>query len=103
MRPIPNVYSVAGPPRRSASPQTALIFLQIRRSRRDGNVIMSPIHISRRLSHMEHKPRTKTPSKKAIIRAVASSTAIETGQSVAQLKRILRSKKSKLRSITLAD
>ena len=52
---------------------------------------------------MQHKPRTKTPSKKAIIRAVASSTAIETGQSVAQLERTLRSKKSKLGKIALAD
>ena len=52
---------------------------------------------------METKPTQKPPSRKAIIRAVASSTAIETGQSIAQLERMLRKKTSKFRHIALAD
>ncbi len=44
----------------------------------------------------------KSPGKQAIIRAVASSTAIETGQSIRQIERILRSKSSKFRNIALA-
>lgn len=42
------------------------------------------------------KPRgaTKAPSQKAIIRAVASSTAIETGKSIRQIERTLRSAKT---------
>lgn len=49
------------------------------------------------------KPATKVPSQKAIIRAVASSTAIETGKSVRQIERTLRdSKTGRFRDITLA-
>ena len=44
----------------------------------------------------------KTPDRKAIIRAVASSTAIETGQSIAQIERILRNKTHRFRHIALA-
>ena len=44
---------------------------------------------------------TKTPSRQAIIRAVASSTAIETGQSIRQLERTLRSGRPK-RQVSLA-
>lgn len=44
----------------------------------------------------------KTLSKQAIIRAVASSTAIETGQSISQIERTLRSKSGKFRDIALA-
>jgi hypothetical protein len=51
---------------------------------------------------MATKPPKKTPSQQAIIRAVASSTAIETGQSVQELEAKLRSKKSKFRNLTLA-
>ena len=43
----------------------------------------------------------KAPSRRAIIRAVASSTAIETGQSIRQLERTLRSGSSK-RHVALA-
>lgn len=43
----------------------------------------------------------KKPSLQAIRRAVASSTAIETGQPVAQLERQLQGS-SKFRNITLA-
>lgn len=49
------------------------------------------------------KPRKKVPSEQAILRAVASSTAIETGQRVQQLERTLRTKSSKFRHIALAD
>ncbi len=45
----------------------------------------------------------KVPSQKAIIRAVASSTAIETGKSIRQIERSLLSKHSKLRKIALAS
>lgn len=44
----------------------------------------------------------KAPGKQAIIRAVASSTAIETGQSISQIERTLRSKSGKFRDIALA-
>jgi len=44
----------------------------------------------------------KAPGKHAIIRAVASSTAIETGQSISQIERTLRSKSGKFRDIALA-
>lgn len=44
----------------------------------------------------------KTPGKQAIIRAVASSTAIETGQSIREIERTLRSTSGKFRDITLA-
>jgi len=52
---------------------------------------------------MDTKASKKTPSKKAILRAVASSTAIETGQRIEQLERKLRKKSSKFRDIALAD
>ena len=44
----------------------------------------------------------KLPSKKAIRRAVASSTAIETGQRIELIERTLRSKASKFQNLTLA-
>lgn len=44
----------------------------------------------------------KAPGKQAIIRAVASSTAIETGQNISQIERTLRSKSGKYRDIPLA-
>jgi hypothetical protein len=44
----------------------------------------------------------KTPGKQAIIRAVASSAAIETGQSISQIEHTLRSKSGKFRDIALA-
>jgi hypothetical protein len=44
----------------------------------------------------------KAPARSAIIRAVASSTAIETGQSIGQIERTLRDKRSKYRKISLA-
>lgn len=48
-------------------------------------------------------PRKKVPSPQAVLRAVASSTAIETGQSIAEIEAFLRSKKGKFRALTLAD
>lgn len=52
---------------------------------------------------MATQPRAaRVPGKKAIIRAVASSTAIETGQSIRQIERTLRNKSSKFRHIALA-
>lgn len=52
---------------------------------------------------MVSKPTTaKKPSRKAIVRAVASSTAIETGKSVRQLEKLLRDKPTKFRELVLA-
>ena len=54
---------------------------------------------------MTTKRARKTPSKQAIIRAVASSTAIETGQRIEQIEQIeqtLRSKTSKFDKLRLA-
>jgi hypothetical protein len=45
--------------------------------------------------------QVKAPNRQAIIRAVASSTAIETGQSISQLERTLRSGNPK-RHVALA-
>lgn len=45
---------------------------------------------------------SNTPDKQAIIRAVASSTAIETGQSIALIERKLRAGNSKFSHVTLA-
>lgn len=45
----------------------------------------------------------KAPSHKAIIRAVASSTAIETGKSVREIERSLLGKASKLRKVAPAN
>lgn len=52
-------------------------------------------------------PSAKTPSKHAIIRSVASSTAIETGKPVRKLEKLLRDgsssrKTARLRSLVLA-
>ncbi len=51
------------------------------------------------------KPRrtAKAPSQQAIIRAVASSTAIETGKSIRQIENTLRSKNPKRRKVALAS
>lgn len=45
----------------------------------------------------------KAPSPQAVLHAVASSTAIETGQSIAEIEARLRSKKGRFRSLRLAD
>lgn len=52
---------------------------------------------------MATKQPRKPPSPQALLRAVASSTAIETGQSVAELEAKLRGKKGKFRALTLAN
>ena len=46
--------------------------------------------------------KSKVPSKKAIDRAVASSTAIETGKKVRQLETLLRDKPVRFRNLVLA-
>lgn len=51
---------------------------------------------------MTRQPSKKAPSKKAILRAVASSTAIETGQRIQEIERMLREKSSKFRDLALA-
>lgn len=45
----------------------------------------------------------KSPKKQAIRRAVASSTAIETGQSVKVIERKLRTRSGKYRHVSLAE
>lgn len=45
----------------------------------------------------------KTPGRNAIVRAVASSTAIETGKSVQETEKTLLSKNPKQHKFTLAD
>lgn len=44
----------------------------------------------------------KVPSKRAIVRAVASSTAIETDKKVDQLEKLLRAKPARFRNLVLA-
>jgi hypothetical protein len=48
------------------------------------------------------KPKRKEPSRKAVMRAVASSTAVETGQSMALLEQKLRQPSSRFAHIKLA-
>lgn len=45
----------------------------------------------------------KVPSQQVIIRAVASSTAIETAKSIRQIEESLRKKNLKRRRVSLAD
>jgi hypothetical protein len=45
----------------------------------------------------------KAPSQQAIVRAVASSTAIETGKSIRQIEKSLLGKNPKLRRVALAS
>lgn len=49
------------------------------------------------------RPANTPVSREKIIRAVASSTAIETGESVAVLEAKLRANNSKFKHITLAS
>jgi hypothetical protein len=46
--------------------------------------------------------KRKQPNRKAVLRAVASSTAVETGQSVLQLERQLRQPSLRFAAIKLA-
>lgn len=48
------------------------------------------------------KPINPKPSKEQIIRSVATSTAIETGQSSKQLQQFLKDNKSKYADVQLA-
>jgi len=48
------------------------------------------------------KSGRKVPSDKALDRAVASSTAIETGQSIAELERKLKKRGSRFANVELA-
>jgi len=53
---------------------------------------------------MENKPKsTKKISQSSIFRSVASSTAIETGQTVQTIEAILKAKKNKFQHLQLAD
>jgi hypothetical protein len=47
-------------------------------------------------------PQRKTPSPKALLRAVASSTAVETGRPVAQLEQKLQQPVARFAHIKLA-
>jgi len=47
-------------------------------------------------------PQRKAPSRKAVLRSVASSTAVETGQDVAQLERRLQQPAVRFPHIKLA-
>jgi len=46
---------------------------------------------------------TQKTSRSRILRAVASSTAIETGQSIKELEAFLKAQKSKFKNLKLAD
>jgi len=46
--------------------------------------------------------KNKTTSRERILRAVASSTAIETGQSIKKIEASLKTKKSKFKNLELA-
>jgi len=52
---------------------------------------------------MKTKTTATKVSRSRILRAVASSTAIETGQSIQKLETLLKSKKSKFERLTLAN
>ncbi|KQM76659.1 hypothetical protein ASE76_18435 [Xylophilus sp. Leaf220] len=46
--------------------------------------------------------RRKTPTRKAVVRSVASSTAVETGQSISQLEHRLEQPRARFSHIKLA-
>ena len=48
------------------------------------------------------EPQRKKPSRKALLRSVASSTAVETGRSVAQLEQLLKQPPVRFPHIKLA-
>ena len=50
-----------------------------------------------------NESKHKRPSRKALVRAVASSTAVETGQSIQVLEAKLRHKSRRFAHIKLAD
>ncbi len=52
---------------------------------------------------MKTKSPTKSPTQTHIRRAVASSTAIETGQPVKAIEALLKAKSSKFQHLMLAD
>ncbi len=52
---------------------------------------------------MKAKSISQTTSRSRILRAVASSTAIETGQPVKKIEAILKAKKSKFQGLMLAS
>lgn len=54
--------------------------------------------------HMRKTPtlQPKKPSRKAVMRAVASSTALETGQSVVELEKRLQQPRTRFAHIKLA-
>ena len=60
---------------------------------------MKPIKTNRQV--VGHRT-AKTPGKQAIIRSIASSTAIETGQRIDRIERMLCEKSSKFRDLKLA-
>ncbi len=51
---------------------------------------------------MNAQPKHKAPSKAAIVRAVASSTAIETGQRIAAIEAALQNGSKKFPHLSLA-
>jgi hypothetical protein len=66
-------------------------------------VLPSGIMNTMKRVHVANKRRKPgRPSAKAVRRAIASSTAIETGQSIAGIEAVLRKKSSKYRHIELA-
>lgn len=64
---------------------------------------MDPMKPAKPTAAVKPRRTTKVPSHEAIIRAVASSTAIETGKSVQQIESLLLSKHSRLRRVALAS
>lgn len=74
-------------------------------SKRDFEVLydkMEPMKPAKAATRATPARLVNTPDKQAIIRAVASSTAIETGQSIALIERKLRAGNSKFSHVTLA-
>lgn len=59
-------------------------------------------HPFRAMPTPAHPPQHKQPSPHALVRAVASSTAVETGQKVAQLEQKLRHPREQFAHIKLA-
>ncbi|MDZ4349186.1 MAG: hypothetical protein U1A22_06595 [Xanthomonadaceae bacterium] len=51
---------------------------------------------------MNAQPKRKAPCRQAIVRAVASSTAIETGQRVAEIEAVLQSGQTRFPHLCLA-
>lgn len=86
----------------SGEPRRRLLQLLFRESPPTGHVPVGRIMSDMKASSLATKRPSGQRLKTAIVRSVASSTAIETGQRIDTLERALRTGNSKYRHVKLA-